>query len=72
MANFENDLDIYYLAWNNNSQRKENKLTEIINNKKFCRMVVVLNKNGNSGYWRLVLKSLSILQKNQYLVMELF
>ena len=50
MFKIENELDIYYSAGNKNSQRKENELTEIIDNKEFCRMVVDLNKYHNSEY----------------------
>ena len=38
MAKVENELDIYYVIGNTNTQRKENELAAIMKKTQFCMM----------------------------------
>ena len=60
MSNVENDLGIYYVVGNANTQRQENKT------------VAIINKRNTSG-WKLISTSTVIVDpKNQFPILYLF
>ena len=60
MTKIENDLDIYYVVVNTNTQRQENELAAIM-------------KKRNSAGWKLISTSTAIVEtKNQFSNLYLF
>ena len=60
MTKIENDLDIYYVVGNTNTQRQENELAAIM-------------KKRNSAGWQLISTSTAIVEtKNQFSNLYLF
>ena len=60
MANYQNDIDIYYAVGNANTQRQENEITAIM-------------KKHNSAGWKLISTSTAVVDtKNQFSNIYLF